>query len=235
MALIFKKTLFAGPRPPFIMELPPYHLPRLFPLVRAMWDRSKLFLTNAGTTIFAVCIVIWSLSYFPRMNAAQMSPEIQQKLATLDNLESRDNLIASEQLRHSFIGRIGRFIEPAIAPLGYDWRLGVGMLSSFLAREVFVGAMGITFAVGDPEQHSDALRAQLTAATWPDGRRVLTTAAGLSLLVFYVLACQCASTLAVVKKETGSWLWPVVMFFYMSALAYGGAFIVYQTGTRFFS
>ncbi|HUN80771.1 MAG TPA: ferrous iron transport protein B [Phycisphaerae bacterium] len=237
MALIFKKTLFAGPRPPFIMELPPYHLPQVAPLLRAMWDRSKLFLTNAGTTIFAVCIVIWALSYFPRITPERMSPDARTRLVQLEahgDREAKENLIASERLRHSYIGHIGRFIEPAISPLGFDWRLGVGMLSSFLAREVFVGAMGITFAVGDPENHAEALRQQLSSATWPDGRRVLTTAAGLSLLVFYVLACQCASTLAVVKKETGTWLWPSVMFFYMTGLAYVGALLTYQVGTRFF-
>lgn len=235
MALVFKKTLFAGPRPPFIMELPPYHLPRAWPLIRAMWDRSKLFLTNAGTTIFAVCVVIWALSYFPRLTEANISPDVKAKLAQLDlarDANAREQVVASERLRHSFIGRLGHLIEPAIAPLGYDWRIGIGILSSFLAREVFVGAMGITFAVGNPEQNAEALRTQLSAATWPDGRRVLTPVAGISLLVFYVLACQCVSTLAVVRKETGSWGWPAFMFGYMTILAYACALGVYQIGTR---
>ncbi len=238
MALLFKRTLFAGPRPPFIMELPPYHMPKLGSLVRTMWDRSKLFLTNAGTTIFAVCVIIWALSYFPHRKASQMSPEVQSQLAALDqkgtpeSAEARDHLIASEQLRHSCIGWIGHAVEPAIKPLGFDWRLGIGILSSFLAREVFVGTMGITFAVGDADENSVALRDKLATAQWPDGRKVLTPLTGIGLMVFYVLACQCVSTLAVVRKETGSWRWPAFMFAYMSVLAYAGALVVHQVGQR---
>jgi len=235
MALVFKKTLFAGPRPPFIMELPPYHMPRPWALVRTMWDRSKLFLTNAGTTIFAVCIVIWAMSYFPRLSEADASAEAKTRLVRLDpahDADAREVILAAERLRHSYIGRLGHLIEPAIKPLGFDWRLGIGILSSFLAREVFVGAMGITFAVGDPDLHADALRLQLATATWPDGHRVLTPIAGISLLVFYVLACQCVSTLAVVRKETGSWRWSAFMFTYMTVLAYACSLGVYQIGWR---
>ncbi|RIK65811.1 MAG: ferrous iron transport protein B [Planctomycetota bacterium] len=263
MALLFKKTLFAGPRPPFIMELPPYHLPRLSALLRTTWDRSKLFLTNAGTTIFAVCVVIWALSYFPRTDEQDFSPEVRARLAALDaagpapsaasprvgdgashaartadpsllsqSSESRANLIAAERLRLSCLGRLGRFLEPAIEPLGFDWRIGVGILSSFLAREVFVGTIGITFAVGEADEESVALREKLATAVWPDGRPVLTPVTGVGLMVFYVLACQCISTLAVVRKETGSWRWPALMFAYMSVLAYVGAFLVFQIGAR---
>jgi ferrous iron transport protein B len=236
-ALTMKKTLFAGPRPPFILELPPYHLPRPWILLRTMWDRSKSFLTNAGTTIFAVCIVIWALSYFPGLDTNELPTADRQRLALLQETGRTtevDNLLAARRLEHSWMGRLGRFIEPAIRPLGYDWRFGIGILSSFLAREVFVGTMGITFAVGDPNDQPDALRDQLAAATWPDGRTILTTSAGLSLLVFYVLACQCISTLAVVRKETGSWKWPALLFAYMSVLAYFSALAVYQVGAHWF-
>lgn len=234
MALLFKKTLFAGPRPAFILELPPYHLPRAGATLRVMWDRSKSFLTNAGTTIFAVCVIIWALSYFPRMQEGELSAETRSKLASLSDTdaEERDNLLAAEQLSHSFIGRIGHTIEPVIRPLGFDWRLGIGILSSFLAREVFVGTMGITFALGETDESSPALKDQLAAATWPDGRKLLTPAAGVGLMVFYVLACQCVSTLAVVRKETGTWRWPALMFAYMTVLAYVGALAVYQIGSR---
>jgi ferrous iron transport protein B len=224
MALLFKRTIFAGPRPPFIMELPPYHLPRLFTLLRNVWDRSKLFLTSAGTTIFAACVIIWALSYYPRLDA----PAGQAALVDGGATESRE--LASDRLRHSYVGRLGHAIEPVIRPLGFDWRLGIGILSSFLAREVFVGSMGITFAVGDADETSDALRHELAAATWPGGDRVLTPLAGISLMVFYVLACQCVSTLAVVRKETGSWKWPAFMFAYMTALAYVASLVVYQVG-----
>jgi ferrous iron transport protein B len=216
--------------------LPPYHVPQLGSLVRTTWDRSKLFLTNAGTTIFAVCIVIWALSYFPHKKVEQMSPAVQEQVAAFERqktpeaAEAREQLIASEQLRHSCIGWIGHTIEPAIRPLGFDWRLGIGILSSFLAREVFVGTMGITFAVGEADEESAALRDKLASATWPDGRKVLTPLTGIGLMVFYVLACQCVSTLAVVRKETGSWRWPALMFGYMSVLAYVGALVVHQVG-----
>lgn len=235
MAMIFKRTLLAGPRPPFIMELPPYHLPKLTGLIRTTWDRSKLFLTNAGTIIFAVCVVIWALSYFPRSGVADFSPEAIAKIELLDQKgdgAERGNLIAAESLRLSYLGRMGLWIEPVLKPLGFDWRIGVGILSSFLAREVFVGTLGITFAVGEADGESMALREKLGAATWPDGSRVLTPVSGIGLMVFYVLACQCISTLAVVRKETGSWRWPAFMFAYMSVLAYLSALAVQQLGTR---
>ncbi len=232
MAVLFKRTVFAGPRPPFIMELPPYHLPRLGGLVRSTWDRSKLFLTNAGTAIFAACVVIWALSYFPRTDPADFSPETKARLAALDegDTDARAKVIAGERLRRSYIGRLGHAIEPAIKPLGFDWRIGIGILSSFLAREVFVGTMGITFAVGEADEQSTALRDALASTSWPEGGRVLTPLTGVGLMVFYVLACQCVSTLAVVRKETGSWWWPALMFAYMSVLAYAGALAVYQLG-----
>ncbi len=234
LALLFKKTLFAGPRPAFILELPPYHLPKLGGLLRTTWDRAKLFLTNAGTIIFAVCVVIWALSYFPRTSEADFSPEATAQLASMADADvgDRENLIASERLRLSYLGRTGRLIEPVLEPLGFDWRIGVGVLSSFLAREVFVGTMGITFAVGEADEQSVALRERLADATWPDGRRLMTPLTGIGLMVFYVLACQCVSTLAVVKKETGSWRWPAMMFAYMSVMAYVAALAVHQIGGR---
>lgn len=231
MAMIFKRTIFAGPRPPFIMEMPRYHVPQLGGLLRTTWDRSKLFLTNAGTIIFAACIVIWALSYFPRSDVKEFSPEVQARLAALpDGDEARESLIASEHLRLSWLGRLGRTIEPALEPLGFDWRLGVGILSSFLAREVFVGTMGITLAVGEADSDSISLRDKMRDLTWPDGRRLLTPLVAIGLLVFYVLACQCVSTLAVVKKETASWRWPAFMFFYMTTLAYIAALGLHQAG-----
>ncbi len=243
MALIFKKTIFAGPQPTFIMELPPYHMPRLGLILRTTWDRSKLFLTNAGTIIFCACIVIWALTYFPRLGESELPPDIQAQLADLEAgptagqgadpnaAASRKNIIASARLHHSYIGRLGHTIEPAIRPLGYDWRIGTGLLSSLLAREVFVSTMGITFAVGEVDEESPALRTKLAAATWPDGRRVLTPLVGIGLMVFYVLACQCVSTLAVVKRETNSWRWPAFMFGYMTTLAYLAALLIHQVGT----
>ena len=233
MASLFKKTLFAGPQPTFIMELPPYHLPRPLSILRVMWDRSRVFLTDAGTIIFAGCVIVWALSYFPHVHEADFSPETKAKIASLntDQGQIRENIIAAERLHRSYLGRLGHAIEPVIRPLGYDWRIGVGVLSSFMAREVFVGTMGITFAIGATNEHSADLRAQLAAATWPDGRRVLTPLVGIDLMIFYVLACQCVSTLATVRKETRSLRWPAFLFAYTLVLAYTSALAVYQIGT----
>ena len=233
MARIFKKTIFAGPQPTFIMELPPYHLPRPLSILRVMWDRSKVFLTDAGTIIFAGCVIVWALSYFPHIKDADLSPETKAQIAGLgpDQVQVRENIIAAERLHRSCLGRLGHAIEPVIKPLGYDWRIGVGVLSSFMAREVFVGTMGITFAIGATNEHSVDLRAQLASATWPGGRRVLTPLVGIDLMIFYVLACQCVSTLATVRKETRSLRWPAFLFAYTLALAYISALAVYQIGT----
>jgi ferrous iron transport protein B len=233
MARLFKKTILAGPRPTFIMELPRYHVPRPLSVLRVMWDRSKLFLSNAGTLIFAGCVIVWALSYFPHTSEANLSPQTKARIAALGDGQSgaRASLIAAERLHRSYLGRLGRAVEPAIKPLGYDWRIGVGILSSFTAREVFVGTMGITFAIGQANEHSTALREQLAAATWPDGRRLLTPLVGVGLMVFYVLACQCISTLATVRKETNSLRWPIFLFTYTLAMAYIGALLVYQVGT----
>lgn len=140
--------------------------------------------------------------------------------------------LTAARLEHSYLGRLGRAIEPAIRPLGYDWRIGTGLLSSLLAREMFVSTLSITLAVGDDAAESRGLREHLAAATWPDGRKLLTPLAGVGLMIFYVLACQCVGTLAVVRKETGSWRWPAFMFGYMTVLAYVAALAVYQVGSR---
>lgn len=233
MALVFKKTLFAGPRPAFIMELPPYRMPRPVALFRTAWTGSKSFLTNAGTVIFAVCVLIWAASYFPRTPMEDFPSEVRAELDRLGpDAAARRNLIASIQQQNSYIGRMGHAIEPVLRPLGFDWRLGAGILSSFLAREVFVGTMGITFAVGEADEQSIALREKLASATWPDGSRVMTPLVGVGLMVFYVLACQCISTLAVVRKETGSWRWPTLMFAYMTVLAYAASLAIHQIGTQ---
>ncbi len=240
MAALFKKTLLRGPTPTFIMELPPYHLPRPRLILRAMWDRSKLFLTRAGTVIVAVCVVLWALAYFPRVSdpspqlsgmTAGQSPVIEQRHAAP---RATDDEATGDQLRHSYMGRMGRAIEPVIAPLGFDWRVGVGVLASFAAREVFVSTMGVVFNADDNDEAS--LRERMRTATWDSGprkgQRVFTPLSGVSLMVFYVLCCQCASTLAVIRRETNSWRWPVFAFGYMTALAYLASLLVYQVGIR---
>lgn len=238
MAVIFKKTILAGPTPAFIMELPPYRMPRPLPVLREVWDRSRLFLTRAGTVILAMTIVLWALMQFPHSSERKAYYERQRAALTetespdLDeHLEKIRNAEDAEILHNSVAGRIGRFIEPALRPLGYDWKIGIGILSSIAAREVFVSTMGIVYSVGEADEASEPLREQMKQARWPDGSRVYTPLVAIGLMVFYVLACQCVSTLAVVRKETGTWRWPMFQFAYMTVLAYAGALVVYQVGT----
>jgi ferrous iron transport protein B len=213
MALVFKRTILRGPTPSFIMELPEYRMPRVSGLLRHTWDRSKSFLTQAGSIIFAMSIVLWSLAYFPR------APESQTGEVGV-------------QLRQSYLGKIGHAMEPVIAPLGFDWKIGIGLTASFAAREVFVATMGIVYGVeGEADERSGPLRERIAAERTPDGRRVYTPLVGISVMVFYVLACQCVSTLAVVRRETNSWRWPAFLFGYQTCLAYLGSLLVFQVGS----
>ena len=216
VATIFKKTLLKGPTPAFIMELPPYRAPRLRAVLRVMWDRSRLFLTRAGTVILAATVVLWALMSYPKSPEPTRPSDAQE---TALNLE------------HSAAGRLGRLVAPAIRPLGYDWKIGVGVIASFSAREVFISTMGIVYSVGEADEPYSPLRDQIRAATWPDGSKVFTPVVAVGLMMFYVLACQCVSTLAVVRRETNSWRWPLFMFAYMSVLAYVAALLVYQIGS----
>lgn len=207
MAWFFKKTLLRSQKPVFVMELPPYRMPSWKAIVIHMWERSRLFLKRAGTVILAMSILLWALMTYPK------TPGVEE----------------AEALRHSFAGRMGTAIEPAIKPLGYDWRIGIGLIGSFAAREVFVSTMNIVFNLGSAAEEG-TLREAFAAAQWPDGRPLFTPLVCLSLMVFYVFALQCMSTIAVVHRETNSWVWPLFQFAYMAILAYLASFSVYQVG-----
>ena len=184
--------------------------PSLRVTLARMWERSALFLQQAGTVILALSIVVWALSSYPKPAEPEATP--------------------AEALAHSVAGRLGQLLEPAIAPLGYDWKIGVGIISSFAAREVFVGTMSVIYAIENGEEDTPALREAMIRETRADGTPTYTPLVCLSLMVFYVLAMQCLSTLAVVRRETRSWRWPAFQFVYMTALAWFGAFLVYQGG-----
>lgn len=215
----------------FILELPSYRGPRWKNIVSTMIERAKIFVFQAGKVIMVISLILWILSTFgppQKMNAvtqkyetlAQQNPSLQKEY---DRLES------TEHLENSYAGMLGKTIEPVIHPLGYDWKIGIALITSFAAREVFVGTMATLYSVGDDTDESNAtLRQKMSAATWPNGEKVYTLAAGLSLLVFYALAMQCMSTLAVVKRETGTWKWPLIMLFYMTGLAYMMSFITFH-------
>jgi len=215
IAFVLKRTLLKAPPPPFIMELPPYRMPNLRTVFLNMFERSWLFVKRAGTVILAISIILWALMYFPRMIAEA-------------NGEPRSQ---SEQLENSYAGKLGKAIEPIIVPLGFDWKIGVALIASFAAREVFVSTMAIIYNVGsEAEAESQTLISAIQNDKKPDGTPVWTPLTGLTLMVFFVLAMQCMSTVAVVRRETNSWRWPIFMVVYMTGLAYFAALITYQGG-----
>lgn len=241
VALVLRKGMFRGAPEPLIMELPPYRWPSLRTAGLAVVERVKVFLTQAGTVILALSIVLWFLLSFPgdggvrsRYDAlreqarAAMPPEAaQSELQRLDGMEQ------AEQIQHSFAGKAGHLFEPLIAPLGFDWKIGIGLIGSFAAREVMVSTLAVVYGVGNADDDLN-LRETLRAERDPrTGKPVFSALTALSLIVFFVLACQCMSTLAIVKRETGGWRWPIFMFGYMTALAYLASLAVYQLGLRF--
>jgi len=242
MAWLFKKTLLKGETPMLIMELPPYKRPLLRVVLRHMWDRSRVFLRRAGTVILGISILLWFLASYPR-SAALQSNYAQKRAALAQSLadapqETRDTQMdalnkeeAGAKLRHSYAGRMGRAIEPAIRPLGFDWQMGIGIIASFAAREVFVSTMSTVYNVGnEADAGSKQLIDTFQQQKHPDGTPVYTTLTAVTLMVFYVFALQCVSTVAIVRRETNSWKWPVFQWLYMGALAWGLAFVTFQIG-----
>jgi ferrous iron transport protein B len=231
VAFILKRTVLKAPPPPFLMELPPYRLPSLRTVLLNMMTRAWLFLKRAGTVILAISIILWALMYFPR--SAQPSPASSRQVEMSEPaaLATGSELPESEQLKHSFAGRLGHAIEPVIEPLGFDWKIGVALIASFAAREVLVSTLSIIYNVGkDENEESETLIAAVRDAKTDEGRPVWTPLTALTLMVFFVLAMQCMSTLAIVRRETNSWAWPLFMLAYMTGLAYVAALITYQGG-----
>lgn len=231
-AFVLSRTLLPAPPAPLVLELPPYRVPGLPAVLRMMWSRARSFLTEAGTVILVCSIVLWGLLSFPK--DVPTSVDYPAQIAAAESPEAADALRVArdgERLRGSYGGRLGRGIEPLIAPLGFDWKIGVGLIGAFAAREVFVATMGIVYSAGAEVDEEDAtLRARIRAEQRGDGSPVYTPLTGLSLMVFFALACQCISTLAVVKRETGGYRWPTFLLVYMGALAWLSSFVVYQGG-----
>jgi ferrous iron transport protein B len=208
-AWFFKRTLLKGAPPLMIMELPPYRMPGLRDVALHMFERAWLFLRRAGTVILGISIVLWFLAAYPK------APE---------------GATPQQQLAQSFAGRAGHVLEPAIKPLGFDWQIGIGLISSFAAREVFVSTMSVVFNAEAEDDDTTPLRQALLAAKWPDGRMLFTPLVCFTLMIFYVFAMQCVSTVAVVRRETNSWKWPLFQIGYMTGTAWILSFIVYQGG-----
>lgn len=229
VAWVMKWFIKSSERSYFILELPVYRSPRWKNALTTMLEKAKIFVVDAGKIIMVISILLWALSsYGPgeRMEKVEekYAQQLKQPSANAFELEKLKN---TELLENSYAGILGKSIEPAITPLGYDWKIGIALITSFAAREVFVGTMATLYSVGDDEGET-TLRQKMSAATRSDGSRVYNLATGLSLLVFYVIAMQCMSTLAIVKRETRSWKWPIIQLVYMTVLAYVLSWVTYN-------
>lgn len=223
VAWILKKTILKGETPVFVMELPSFKMPSISIVSRKMFQQGMDFVKQAGTLILACTVLIWALAYFPRSE---------------ETVELSATQTSGIQLRNSYLGRAGQAIEPVVRPLGWDWKIGIAVLASFPAREVVVGTMGVIYNLGDEEDEaSDGLRDHLKNARWDHDptKPVFTVPVGLSIMVFFALCAQCVSTLAVLKKETQSWRWPLFTFVYMTVLAYVAAWVTFVVASSSFT
>jgi ferrous iron transport protein B len=237
-AWLMKRSALRGPKPHFSLALPEFRWPNPQTVLIKLMQRARVFLKRAGTVIFSVAILVWALAYFPRSEAIQaelqdgrVQAEVNYNGEALQaELLELENMAAASQLSYSFLGRAGQFVEPIFKPLGWDWRVSAAVIAGFPAREVVVAVMGTIYAVGEEAEES-SLTTKLRSATWPDGRPVFTLPMVLGLLLFYAWCLQCAATLAIIRRETNSWRWPVFAWTYMSVFGYSGALLIYQVGS----
>ncbi|MFI5372926.1 MAG: nucleoside recognition domain-containing protein, partial [Candidatus Eisenbacteria bacterium] len=235
VAWALKRSVLRGGKPLYVMELPPYRVPSVRSVLLTVRERSLLFVGKAGTVILAISVVLWFLASYPRGGPEARTLETRIESARHeghpDEARQLEHEMAGATLEHSFAGQVGRFLEPAIAPLGFDWRIGIGLVTSFAAREVMVSTMATVFNLGNGDGNVVPLRQHLRDALNPrTGHRAYTPLTGISLMVFFVLACQCMSTVAVVRRETESWRWPLFMLVMMNVMAWLASFVVYQGG-----
>ena len=252
VAWVLRKTFFKGETPPFVMELPSYKWPSFRIVMARVYDRSKAFIVRAGTLIFATTILVWAAGYFPTDHTEHHQLQLQienaelqvaqfdiqnerekseQAAAELAELYQEHHRLSAHLIEVSFLGRMGHAIEPVVRPLGWDWKIGVGVIASFPAREVIIATLGTIYSLGGDVGEEDAsLAKQLSEAKYPDGTPIFNVAVACSIMVFFALCAQCAATLMVIRRETNSWRWPIFTFVYMTTLAYIGAFVTYQVG-----
>lgn len=230
LAIVLKKFIKAKNKGFLIMDMPEYKKPRWRNVVSTVVEKISLFVWDAGKIILAISIILWVLaSYGPTGNSARKIDLAKKSSFYIrSNRTEKQALIAAAKLEGSYMGMMGKFIEPVISPLGYDWKIGISLISSFAAREVFVGSLSTIYAVHDENEELQNLKTQLKNAKRPNGEQVYSLATGVSLMVFYVFAMQCMATLAVVKRETQSWRWPLIQLTIMGVMAYVSAFITYQ-------
>ena len=225
---ILNKMLKIQSKTYFVIEMPNYKLPLLKNVLITVFEKTKSFVVEAGRIILAISILLWLMASFGPGKEFNQAEEIIMSKAKVESFsaEELENKIASYKLEHSFIGILGKSIEPTIAPLGFDWKIGIALISSFAAREVFVGTLATIYSVGSDRE--ETIKNRMKAERKPDGSLLFDLPTGISLMLFYAFALQCMSTLAIVKKETNGWKWPLIQLFSMTLIAYLSALIVYQ-------
>lgn len=261
IAWLLRKTFFRGEMPPFVMELPPYKWPSVSVVMFRVWERAWAFITRAGTLIFCTAILVWAAGYFPADRSElhkleTQREDIENKIAVLQDglsdadkvtqdaiaaletelvpLQAQEAILGGTAIENSFLGMAGHRVEPLVRPLGWDWKIGVGVIASFPAREVIIATLGTIYSLGGEVSEEDqGLRGALLTAQWPDGRPVFGLPVALSIMVFFALCAQCAATLMTIQRETNSWGWAVFTFVYMTSLAYFGAFVTYRLALLF--
>ena len=216
---LLRSTLLRGDSAPFVMELPPYRLPTVKGIIIHMWQRSWMYLRKAGTIILAISVIMWALTSFPKL-PPHVSGDVQVRESVAASQEQGTR--AAAELQYSFAGRVGRALEPVLKPLGFDWRTSTALIGAFAAKEVFVAQLGIIFSLGEADEHSLSLREKL--------RQNYSPLVGLCIMLFCLIAAPCMATVAVVRRESGSWRYALVQFFGLTALAYIVTLLVYQVG-----
>jgi len=210
--------LLRGPTPTFLLELPPYRVPNVRSMLIKLYGRAKIFLKRAGTVIFTVAIIVWFLATFPSTDPANET-----------GMALPDPVVAQMALENSYLGTASKSVAPLFAPLGWDWKVTAAVIASFPAREVVIAVLGTIYAI-DAEDEASLIN-RLKQSRRPDGRLVFTLPMAIGLMVFYALCLQCVATIAVMRRETNTWRWPIFAWFYMTTLGYLGAFLCYQLGT----
>jgi ferrous iron transport protein B len=227
-AMILKRFIKSNYKSYFVVEMPNYKWPLLKNVTLTVFEKTKSFVIEAGKIIFAISILLWVMASFgPGENFDQAETIVAQQY--IDKQIAAEDLqyeIDAFRLENSYIGILGKVIEPAIAPLGYDWKIGIALIASFAAREVFVGTLATIYSVGSTEE--ETIKSRMASEQWADGRKVFNFASGISLMLFYAFAMQCMSTLAIVRKETNSWRWPLIQLFGMTGIAYISSLIAFQ-------
>ena len=242
VAWLLKRFFFPGEAAAFVMELPSYKLPSPKVVFYRVWERGQSFVGRAGTLIFCTAVLVWAAGYFPgdHTEVHQLTQAIEQREletpegsdAELEAMRTQQRQLNGKLIKGSLLGQAGQTIEPIVKPLGWDWRIGVGVIASFPAREVIIATLGTIYSLGgDVDEEDSGLKDALASSRWEDGRPVYNLPVALSIMVFFALCAQCAATLMVIRRETNSWRWPIFTFVYMTTLAYVGSFITYNLAT----